>query len=194
MKRYAHETGSLWVRSLTDPEAGHDLFTAHIPGIEVVAAIARKIRTREIAVHDATAAISTFKNHFTTQYQIVVLTTTIVDHAMALAEQHTLRGYDATQLASALAVHTELTASGVSDLVFISANAELNTVAQTAQLVVQTLMTIHDGKMISQQLCWGRRVCKVMGWRPLCAWSARRRLAHDWHGNAFIPAVSSFLT
>jgi uncharacterized protein len=54
-----------------------------------------------------------------------------------LAEQHTLRGYDATQLASALAVHTELTASGVSDLVFISADAELNTVAQTEQLVVQ---------------------------------------------------------
>ncbi len=53
VKRYANETGSLWVRSLTDPQAGHDLFTAHITGIEVVAAIARKIRTREIALHDA---------------------------------------------------------------------------------------------------------------------------------------------
>jgi uncharacterized protein len=137
VKRYANETGSLWVRSLMDPQAGHDLFTAHITGIEVVAAIARKSRTREIALHEATAAISTFKSHLTTQYQIVLLTTAIVDHAMALAEQHTLRGYDATQLASALAVHTELTASGVSDLVFISADAELNTVAQTEQLVVQ---------------------------------------------------------
>ena len=93
VKRYANETGSLWVRSLTDPQAGHDLFTAHITGIEVVAAIARKSRTREIALHEATAAISTFKSHLTTQYQIVLLTTAIVDHAMALAEQHTLRRF-----------------------------------------------------------------------------------------------------
>jgi uncharacterized protein len=42
VKRYAHETGTLWVRSLTDPQAGHDIFTAYITGIEVVAAIARK--------------------------------------------------------------------------------------------------------------------------------------------------------
>ena len=131
VKRYANETGSLWVRSLTAPQADHDLFTAHVTGIEVVAAMARKIRTREIAWHDATAVISTFKSHLTTQYQIVLLTTAIVEHAMVLAEQHTLRGYDATQLASALAVYTELRASGVSDLVFISADAELNTVAQT---------------------------------------------------------------
>src|SRR2546427_7959635 len=137
VKRYANETGSLWVRSLTDPQAGHDIFTAHITGIEVVAAIARKTRMGEIAAHDATTAVQTFKSHFTTQYQIVLLTTAIVDHAMALAEQHTLRGYDATQLASALAVHTELAASGVSHLVFSSADAELNTIAQIEQLLVQ---------------------------------------------------------
>jgi predicted nucleic acid-binding protein len=48
VKRYANETGSLWVRSLTDPQAGHDLFTAHITGIEVVAAIARKSGTGSV--------------------------------------------------------------------------------------------------------------------------------------------------
>jgi uncharacterized protein len=101
VKRYAHETGTLWVRSLTDAQAGHDIFTAHITGIEVVAAIARKTRLREIAEPDATAAIRTFKHHFTTQYQIVLMTTGLVDRAMELAEKHRLRGYDATQLASA---------------------------------------------------------------------------------------------
>lgn len=30
VKRYANEPGTLWVRSLTDPQAGHDIFTAHI--------------------------------------------------------------------------------------------------------------------------------------------------------------------
>jgi hypothetical protein len=78
VKRYANEPGTLWVRSLTDPQAGHDIFTAHITGIEVVAAIARKTRLREIAVPDATTAIRTFKSHFTTQYQIVLMTTGLV--------------------------------------------------------------------------------------------------------------------
>lgn len=56
VKRYADETGSLWVRSLTDPEAGHNIFTAHITGIEVVAAMARKTRMGELTAHEATTA------------------------------------------------------------------------------------------------------------------------------------------
>jgi hypothetical protein len=55
------------VRSLTDPEAGHNIFTAHITGIEVVAAMARKTRMGELTAHEAMTAISTFKNHFQTQ-------------------------------------------------------------------------------------------------------------------------------
>ena len=137
VKRYAHETGSRWVRSLTDPQAGHDIFTAHITGIEVVAAIARKTRTGEIAAHDATTAIRTFKSHFTTQYQRVLMTTVLVERAMELAEKHKLRGYDATQLASALIIHAELVASGANGLVFISADADLNDVAQAEHLSVQ---------------------------------------------------------
>jgi predicted nucleic acid-binding protein len=65
VKRYANEPGTLWVRSLTDPQAGHDIFTAHITGIEVVAAIARKTRIGDIFEPDAAAAIRAFKSHFT---------------------------------------------------------------------------------------------------------------------------------
>lgn len=137
VKRYANETGSLWVRSLTDPQAGNDIFIAHITGIEVVAAIARKTHMGDIPEHDATTTIRTFKSHFATQYQIVLMTTVIVNRAMDLAEKHRLRGYDATQLASALVVHAELAASGVSQLVFISADANLNDVAQAENLSVQ---------------------------------------------------------
>jgi hypothetical protein len=137
VKCYADETGSLWVRSVTDPEAGHDIFTSHITGIEVVAAIARKTRRGEISKHDATTAIGRFKSHFKTQYHIVLMTSGIVDRAMELAERHQLRGYDATQLASALVVHAELAAHGISQFVFISADTDLNNVAQTERLSVQ---------------------------------------------------------
>jgi len=60
VKRYANKTGSFWVRSLTDPQAGNDIFIAPITGIEVVATIARKTRMSEISEHDATTAIHTF--------------------------------------------------------------------------------------------------------------------------------------
>jgi len=43
----------------------------------------------------------------------------------------------AMELASALVVHAELAASGVSQLVFISADANLNDVAQAENLSVQ---------------------------------------------------------
>jgi predicted nucleic acid-binding protein len=91
VKRYADATGSLWVRNLTAPEAGHNIFTAHITRIEVVAAMARKTQMRELTAHEATTAISTFKSHFQTQDQIVRMTTEIVERAMELAEQHRLR-------------------------------------------------------------------------------------------------------
>ena len=99
--------------------------------------IARKTRTGEISAHAAPTAIRTFKSHFTTQYQLVLMTPVLVDRAMELAEKHKLRGYDATQLASALIIHAELVASGASELVFISADADLNDVAQAEHLSVQ---------------------------------------------------------
>jgi predicted nucleic acid-binding protein len=61
VKRYANKIGSFWVRSLTDPQAGNDIFIAHITGIEVVATIARKTRMNERDFRaDATTAIHTF--------------------------------------------------------------------------------------------------------------------------------------
>ena len=137
VKRYCRETGSLWVRQLADPEQGNGIFTAHITGIEVVAAIARKARMREMSESDATTAIRTFRHHFQTQYQIVLMTLEIVDRAMELAEKRGLRGYDAAQLASALVVHAELVASGVSEPIFICADTNLNEVAQAENLSVQ---------------------------------------------------------
>jgi len=92
VKRYCDESGSLWVRHLADPEEGSSILTAHITGIEVVAAIARKARMREMSEPDATSAIRTFRHHFQTQYQIVRMTSEIVDQAMELAEKRGLRG------------------------------------------------------------------------------------------------------
>lgn len=137
VKRYAQETGTAWVLSLTDPQAGHEIFTALVSGAEIVAAIARRARMALISPQDAAAAIAAFKNHFKNQYHVVLMTAPIIDRAMDLAEKHGLRGYDAIQLAGALAVQAELIAKGASPMVFVSADADLNKAAQMEGLAVE---------------------------------------------------------
>jgi len=58
----------------------------------------------------------------------------MVEQAMDLAEQHGRRGYDAVQLAGALAVQTELTTSDVGQCVFVSAEANVHQAAQAEGL------------------------------------------------------------
>jgi len=125
VKRYAQEVGSPWVGSLTDTRSGHDIFTALVTGVEIVAAIARKAQIGSIATQEATATITVFKNHFKTEYLVVLINTAIVERAMDLAEQHGLRGYDAIQLASALTLQAEFNASGASLTAFVSADTTL---------------------------------------------------------------------
>jgi|SRR5712692_7534596 len=137
VKRYAQEVGSPWIISLTDPQSGNDIFTALVVGVEIVAAIARKARIGSISMQDTTVAIAVFKSHFKVQYRLVLMTAAIVERAMDLAEQHGLRGYDAIQLASALAVQAELSISGVSLAAFVSADANLNKAAQAEGLAVE---------------------------------------------------------
>ncbi|HEV8716030.1 MAG TPA: type II toxin-antitoxin system VapC family toxin [Candidatus Binatia bacterium] len=137
VKRYAQEVGSSWVDSLMDLQLRHDIFTVLVTGVEIVAAIARKARIGSITMQEATTTLSVFKNHFKTNYLIVLINTAVVERAMDLAEQHGLRGYDAIQLASALTVQAELTASGTSLAAFVSADTNLNKAAQAESLTIE---------------------------------------------------------
>ena len=64
VKRYAQETGTAWVISVTDPIAGHDVYVARITGPEMIAALFRKVRVGDIAQTDATRAAVNFKADF----------------------------------------------------------------------------------------------------------------------------------
>lgn len=137
VKRYAQEAGSAWIANLTDPPSTNRIFIALVTGAEMVAAVTRKVRIGAIAPQDAQVAITAFKNHFKTEYLVVLVNAAVVDLAMDLAERHGLRGYDAIQLASALTVQAELRASDTSLTAFISADTNLNKAAQTEGLTVE---------------------------------------------------------
>ena len=135
VKRYAQEVGTAWVMSLTDPTAGHDVYIVRITGPEMIAALFRKVRTREATRVDAVQAAANFRTDFQTQYQIMEVTADLADRAMALAEQHGLRGYDAVQLAAALELHTVRNLMKLPPLTFISADSDLNSAAQAKGLI-----------------------------------------------------------
>jgi len=137
VKRYAAEIGTIWIRTITSQGAGHVLFVALIAGAEVVAAFARRERTRSLTAADAQQAISDFQSHFRAQYSVIALTKDIVERAMALAPRLSLRGYDAVQLATALTVNDELTHSGSTGITFVSADSDLNTAAAREGMLVE---------------------------------------------------------
>jgi len=137
VKRYVQERGTGWVSTLTSVRSGHEIFVALVTGVEVVSAVARQARAGRFSPQDASAIIQAFQNHFFSQYRVVLTVPAIVQQAMDLAQRHGLRGYDAIQLASALAVQGELAAYGADPLVFVCSDHELNSVAQAEGLRVE---------------------------------------------------------
>src|SRR5438105_2115052 len=113
VKRYVNETGSIWVEGLFAPPAGHTIFVAAITGVEIVAAITRRARGGAISPADAAAGCAQLRADLLVDYQVVEVSAAVLASAMVLAESHGLRGYDAVQLASALALHAIRSASGL---------------------------------------------------------------------------------
>ncbi len=83
------------------------------------------------------AACTQFRADLQTSYQVVELTDVLLAYAMSLAETYALRGYDAVQLAAALAVNALCTENDLPPLIFVSADGELNAVAAGIGLAIE---------------------------------------------------------
>jgi predicted nucleic acid-binding protein len=68
--------------------------------------MSRRGRSGSITPADLIQLFTRFRLDLRTQYQVVEVTSRLLDEAMLVAEAHALRGYDAVQLA-ALARHQE---------------------------------------------------------------------------------------
>ena len=104
VKLYVDEEGHELVRGLSLFAVGQ------IARVEVPAAFWRKIRVGELDAVDARVLISDFEADYygtpeeAPRFVVVGVTAAILDGAAALCARHPLRGLDAIQLASALAV------------------------------------------------------------------------------------------
>jgi predicted nucleic acid-binding protein len=135
IKRYVCEPGSSHVLQLVDPTINL-VVVAAITGVEVVSALMRQTRSGDISPADLAVALSTFRSDFASEYQIIEMGSPVIERAMQLAEIHALRGYDAVQLAAALAIHRERLAAEQPPLTFVSADAALNGAATAEGLPV----------------------------------------------------------
>src|ERR1041384_3177385 len=125
VKRYAAEVGTTWVTGLLHPAVGNLIYVARITSVETVAAIARKRKGNLLAPADATTALTTFSKEWAGLLQIVEVPATLLTEAMALADKHALRGYDAVQLAAVLAANNERLGLSLPPLTLVTADTEL---------------------------------------------------------------------
>jgi uncharacterized protein len=133
LKRYVSEMGTAWTQSLFDPGFRNRINIAAISAVEVIAAIARRFRAGSISLAEATRFSADLRRDLRRDFQVISITPVLISEAMRIAELHGLRGYDAIQLAAALAVRS---ASSL-PITIVSADLELNAAASVEGFLVE---------------------------------------------------------
>jgi predicted nucleic acid-binding protein len=134
VKRYVAETGSAWIRGLTDPSARNPLIIARIAWVEVLGALARRQREGSLTPDDVTQAIRAFRYDLNMQYQVSEMGPALAEAAGDLVVLHPLRAYDAVQLASALLAQSDLARVEAPALTFLTADDRLLVIAEAEGL------------------------------------------------------------
>jgi predicted nucleic acid-binding protein len=137
VKEYVAEPESEWLRAVLAPSDANVIHTPLITGAEVIAAIARRARDETVDLVDATRAIARFTTDFSQRYQRISITEAVVRHAMQLAAQHGMRGYDSIQLTAARSLQSVRTSLSLTEITFVSADVRLNTIAVAQGLRVE---------------------------------------------------------
>lgn len=112
------------------------LYLARITGVEVVAALTKRVRTGTLSQNSAAKAANRFEREFANHYLLIDISSPIIRTAITLAKNHNLRGYDAVQLACSLRANADRIAVGGTPLIFISADVHLNAAVGTEGLTV----------------------------------------------------------
>lgn len=103
LKRYLIETGSSWVRSITDIESSHVILISELTMAEAAAGIAAKSRMPGgISNNRRIRILGQFLRECDERYDLLAPNRTIIGRAVDLTQKFRLRGYDAVQLATAL--------------------------------------------------------------------------------------------
>ena len=135
VKLYIEETGSERMVELASEDTGHDLATCAITQVEFHSAIDRRRRLRggDMGEDASERAGESFSDRFKTSFFRYPVDDQTLDLACVLVHRHSLRAYDAVQLAACLIL---LRLGARDDLTFISADRRLLDAARSEGLAV----------------------------------------------------------
>ncbi len=138
VKRYAHERGTGWIKTLTNPTRGNIILSSRLSLAEVAAALAAKHRAPGGLSRKARdQAVNLFLAHCKSDYRLVEVDRFISDLAVRLTQDHRLRGYDAMHLATALLVNRMLLQEGRPPLTFVASDGDLLAAARAEGLATE---------------------------------------------------------
>jgi predicted nucleic acid-binding protein len=129
VKRYYTEKGSTWVHSLFQPE--HMIVASKVAYAELLAALARKRREKEITEANFTHAVESFQQEWK-EFVVAEVTEAVFTDLLALVKRHPLRGFDAIHLCTALWFRKRLK----TDITFVCADHNLLAAAETEGFAV----------------------------------------------------------
>ena len=121
VKRYVTETGSAWVQALCQ-DAANAIFISELALVEVGSAFARRCHRGEITDEQRRQYLSVFVFDCVEGYHLIPAERPAIERGLDLTQQHFLRGYDALQLACALAANDVLAVAALPALTFVSAD------------------------------------------------------------------------
>ena len=116
---------------LAGREANHRLAVVTLARVEFHSAIRRRERGGDIGRSDAQRLLACFDAHLESKFLSVALNDAVLQAAAALLDRHSLRAYDAVQLAGCLALKA---ISGGNVPVFVCADRQLLAAAEAEGL------------------------------------------------------------
>ena len=137
VKRYVQESGTQWVRKLTRYDSLNEIYLVRVTAVEVTSAVVRRREEKRLTRSRASSILYRFRKHFAGRYAVAEVTSTLVDSATKLVNKHSLRAYDAIQLAAAIEANRFYQLGGTATVTFVSSDKNLNKAAIAEGLKVE---------------------------------------------------------
>lgn len=135
VKAYYEERGGDRVEEIL--ERGSEVHLSRVGIVEVVAALFGKVRSGDIGTEEAALTVQEFRSDVETVYRISEVIADTAERAIDIAERRRLRACDCLQLATALILREQRAAFGLSPLVLVSSDRELDAAASSEGMTVE---------------------------------------------------------
>jgi predicted nucleic acid-binding protein len=104
VKLYIREAGSDFLLTQVHPDAGHRLAILSLARVELRSAVRRRARLGEITADIAQQVIDSLSHHISDVFLVQPVNESVLDTASGLIDRHSLRSYDAIQLAGLISM------------------------------------------------------------------------------------------